>query len=132
MKTKKVWPILQREEGPYFLFLVFLGSFHPAGFQAARANVHSLCTAVDLALYASYVGIPNPVGSSMGMAYVVTEMSAFATNIAFCHVRTSSDLICRLTDNSSMIAEFRIFGKQNFSNFLKCYFPYSIFREKRL
>lgn len=47
----------------------------------------------------------------MGMAYVVTEMSAFATNIAFCHDCTSSNFISRLTDNISMIAEFGAFGK---------------------
>ena len=47
----------------------------------------------------------------MGMAYVVTEMSAFATNIAFCDDCTSSNYIRRLTDNISMIAEFDGFGK---------------------
>lgn len=92
-------------------FLFWLSSFNPAGFQAVCANVHSPCTTVHFAFNASDVGIPDTVGSSMGMAYVVTEMSAFATNIAFCHDCTSSNYIRRLTDNISMIAEFDGFGK---------------------
>lgn len=47
----------------------------------------------------------------MGMAYVVSKMSAFATNVAFCHDCTSSNYISRLTDNISMIAEIGGFGK---------------------
>ena len=81
--------------------------------------MHPFCTAVDFALNASYVGIPDPVGSSMGMAYFITEMSALATNIAFRHDRTSSTQIGRLTDNSSMIPEFISFGKQNIRFFFK-------------
>ena len=90
-----------------------LSPFNPAGLQAVRANVHSPCTTVDFTFHASDVGIPDTVGSSMGMANVVTKMSAFATNIAFCHDCTSSNFISRLTDNISMIAEFGVFGKQN-------------------
>ena len=55
----------------------------------------------------------------MGMAYVVTEMSAFATNIAFCHDCTSSNYIRRLTDNISMITELNTFGKYKIIKFLK-------------
>ncbi len=73
--------------------------------------MHSPRTTVDLTFNASDVGIPDTVGSSMGMAYVVTKMSAFATNITFCHDCTSSNFISRLTDNISMIAEFEAFGK---------------------
>ena len=52
--------------------------------------MHSLRTAVDLAFYASDIGIPDSVGSSMRMAYVVTEMNALTTNITFSHLDTSS------------------------------------------
>lgn len=55
------------------------------------------------------------------MAYIVTKMSALATNIAFCHDCTSSNYISRLTDNGIMIAEFVAFGKQNIIKFLKSY-----------
>ena len=47
--------------------------------------MHSPCTTVDFTFNASDVGIPDTVGSSMGMAYVVTEMSALSTNCTFCH-----------------------------------------------
>ena len=77
-----------KTQSSFSMFLIQLSSFNPAGLQAACANVHS-----------------------MGMAYVVTEMSAFATNIAFCHDCTSSNYIRRLTDNISMITELNTFGK---------------------
>ena len=53
------------------------------------------------------------------MAYVVTKMSALATNIAFCHDRTSSNYISRLTDNIGIIAEFVGFGKWNIIKIFK-------------
>lgn len=67
-----------------------LSSFHSAGLQAAGADMHSLGTAVYLALYTSDIGIPDSVGSSMRMAYIVTEMNALATNITLSHLDTSS------------------------------------------
>ena len=100
-----------KNQSSFSMFLIQLSSFNPAGLQAACANVHSPCTTVDFTFNASDVGIPDTVGSSMGMAYVVTEMSAFATNIAFCHDCTSSNYIRRLTDNISMITELNTFGK---------------------
>ena len=53
--------------------------------------MHSLGTTVYFALFASNVGNPNSVRSSMRMAYVVTEMNAFSTNITFSHLDTSSN-----------------------------------------
>lgn len=109
------------------MFLIQLSSFNPAGLQAACANVHSPCTTVDFTFNASDVGIPDTVGSSMGMAYVVTEMSAFATNIAFCHDCTSSNYIRRLTDNISMIIRIKyIWQVKNHQIFkkLKWLFPF--------
>ena len=35
------------------------------------------------------IRMPNSVGSSMRMAYVITEMSALTTNITFSHLCTS-------------------------------------------
>lgn len=52
--------------------------------------MHSPGTAVYLALYASDIGIPDSVGPSMRMAYVVAEMNALAANITFSHFDTSS------------------------------------------
>ena len=77
-------------QSSFSMFLIQLSSFNPAGLQAACANVHSPCTTVDFTFNASDVGIPDTVGSSMGMAYVVTEMNAFSTNITFSHLDTSS------------------------------------------
>ena len=55
--------------------------------------MHSLGTTVNIAFYASDVGIPHSVGSSMRMAYVVTKMNALTTNITFSHLDTSSKCI---------------------------------------
>ena len=63
-----------KTQSSFSMFLIQLSSFNPAGLQAACANVHSPCTTVDFTFNASDVGIPDTVGSSMGMAYVVTEM----------------------------------------------------------
>lgn len=51
--------------------------------------------AVNLALNALYVRIPNRIASSMRVAYVVTKMYSLATNITFSHPDTSclTDLI---------------------------------------
>ena len=73
--------------------------------------MHFTCAAVHLAFYASDVRIPDAVGFSIGMANVVSKMSALTTNIAFCHDCTSSTYISRSADNICMIAEFVAFGK---------------------
>lgn len=52
--------------------------------------MHSLSVAIYQALNSFYVGFPNCIASSMRMAYVVTEMNTFATNITFSHFDTSS------------------------------------------
>ena len=36
-------------------------------------------------LYVFDIGMPDPVRSSMGMADIISEMSALATNITLCH-----------------------------------------------
>ena len=50
--------------------------------------MHSLGTAVHLALYATDIGIPDSVASSMRMADIVTEVNALAAYITFCHCIT--------------------------------------------
>ena len=51
--------------------------------------MHGFGSAVYFAFHILDIRSPNFVGSSMGMAYVVTEMNAFATNITLSHLRTS-------------------------------------------
>ena len=58
--------------------------------QTSGADMHSLRAAVNLALYALYIRIPNCIAASMRMAYVVTKMNALATNITLSHIDTSS------------------------------------------
>ena len=72
--------------------LTRLSSLNLAGTQTACAYMHSLSAAVDLALYTLYIRVPNCVASSMRMAYIVTKMNAFSTNITLSHIDTSSTL----------------------------------------
>lgn len=51
--------------------------------------MHSLCAAVNLALNALYVRVPNSVASSMRMAYIVTKMNTLTANITLSHLDTS-------------------------------------------
>ena len=76
-------------QSSFSMFLIQLSSFNPAGLQAACANVHSPCTTVDFTFNASDVGIPDTVGSSMGMAHCVTKVSSFLANCTFSHDCTS-------------------------------------------
>lgn len=70
-------------------FVIELCSFYGTGTQTSCADMHSFCSSVNFAFYILDIRTPNFIGSSMGMAYVVTEMNAFATNITFSHLRTS-------------------------------------------
>ena len=72
-------------QSSFSMFLIQLSSFTPAGLQAACANVHSPCTPVDFTFNASDVGIPDTVGSSMGMAHFITEMSCLFTDCTLSH-----------------------------------------------
>ena len=51
--------------------------------------MHSSSSAVNLALNALNIRVPNCVASSMRMAYVVTEMNALTANITFSHLDLS-------------------------------------------
>lgn len=74
------------------MFFVTSSSLYTAGFQAACADMHSLGTAVDLALYALDIRLPNCIGSSMRMAHIITELNALSANITLSHFDTSSTL----------------------------------------
>ena len=78
-----------KTQSSFSMFLIQLSSFNPAGLQAACANVHSPCTTVDFTFNASDVGIPDTVGSSMGMAYSITKVSRLFANSTFSHDSTS-------------------------------------------
>lgn len=56
--------------------------------------MHSLCSAVHLAFNLLNVGIPDSVGSSMRMADIIAEVSAFTAYITLCHDETSFYRIC--------------------------------------
>ena len=70
-------------------FVIELCSFYGTGTQTSCADMHSFSSSVYFAFYILDIRTPNFIGSSMGMAYVVTKMNAFATNITFSHLRTS-------------------------------------------
>ena len=58
-----------------------------AGSKAAGADVHSLLSAAYVHSNLLDIGIPDSVGSSMRMADVISEMSAFAADITFRHLK---------------------------------------------
>lgn len=49
----------------------------------------SLGSAIYCALYASDIGIPDMIGSSMRMADIISKMNAFSANITLSHLYTS-------------------------------------------
>lgn len=69
---------------------VTLSPFNQPGLKTACADMKPLVTAIHFTLNSLDIGLPNCVGSSMRMAYIVTEMNSLATNITFSHLDTSS------------------------------------------
>ena len=53
--------------------------------QAARTTIDMGGSAVDDSLDSSHIGLPGPVGPSVGVGNLNTERNALATDIAFCH-----------------------------------------------
>ncbi len=51
--------------------------------------MHTLGTAIHLALYTLNIGVPDCIASSMRMADIITEMYALAANITLSHLNTS-------------------------------------------
>ena len=58
---------------------------HFAGTQAAGAGVHALGSAVDNSLNALDVGLPSPVGTTMGVGNLNAKGHVLAAEITFCH-----------------------------------------------
>ena len=97
--------------------LCVLSPFNQPGLKAACADMQPFITAIHLALYPLDIGFPNCVGSSIRMAYIVTEMNALATNFTF--VRFFSCM------NSLMNTKITFEGKAfvtftTFVSFLSC------------
>ena len=63
-----------------------------AGAKALRTDIHFFLVAADLNAHSLDVGIPDPVGSSVRMADIISEMSTFSANLTLCHDNTSNDL----------------------------------------
>ena len=61
------------------------GSLYFAGTQAAGAGVHALGSAVDNSLNALDVGLPSPVGTTMGVGNLNAKGHVLAAEITFCH-----------------------------------------------
>ena len=62
-----------------------LRSLNLAGTQTSGTNMQRLVGTADYTLNIFYVRVPDTIGSSMGMADIITEMRSLATNITFCH-----------------------------------------------
>lgn len=64
-------------------------SSHFAGTQATGAGVHALGSAVDDSLHTLDVGLPSPVGTTMGVGNLNAKGHVLAAEITFCHICTS-------------------------------------------
>ena len=94
--------------------------------------MHSLGTAVHLALYVLNVRVPDRIASSMRMAYIVTKMNALAANITLSHLDTSSTYpFCKIPGNMPATLIYyqkyaeKASGKKSFFLFLLLLFPFS-------
>ena len=111
-KRAGTWPALLKSSRS-----LHLSSFDSSGLQAACADMHPLGTAVDFALYPFDIRFPYCIGLSIRMAYIMTELNAFPTNITLSHLDTSSNRVClrlRLFHNISILTE--IYGKSKQKN----------------
>ena len=76
-----------------FILMKWLCSFYFSGSQTRSTYIHLLCTAVSCFNFNGfYIGFPHFIGSSMGMTYIISEISTFFTNCAFSHDSTSLTL----------------------------------------
>lgn len=66
-----------------------LSALYFAGLKAGSADMQGNGGTVNDCLDGADVGLPHLVGSSVRMAYGITEMNAFLTNITLCHDNTS-------------------------------------------
>ena len=76
---------------PRFVSHLILAS-NSAGYlartQAACAGINSAGSAVDHSLHPFHIGLPGPVGSSVWVGHLDTELNAFTAIITFCHLST--------------------------------------------
>ena len=82
---KAVWKIPHRPTS----VISFLCTFYFAGFETGSANIHSLGGLANLYADRLNISFPHLVGSSVGMADVISEMSALSAYCTLCHNRTS-------------------------------------------
>lgn len=68
-------------------------SLNFAGLQALSADINLLVRTVDLSGDVLDVRLPHMIGSSVGMGYVVPEMSTFTADLTLSH---SEHLLIRL------------------------------------
>ena len=64
-------------------------SGHFAGTQATGAGVHALGSSIDDRLHALDVGLPSPVGTTVGVGNFDAKGNILAAEITFCHNCTS-------------------------------------------
>ncbi len=90
LREEEVSPKASDEDGTENTLTVVQLLFRGVNNPLALRKRHSSSSAVNLALNALNIRVPNCVASSMRMAYVVTEMNALTANITFSHLDTSS------------------------------------------
>lgn len=104
-----------------------LCSFNLAGSQAGSTNVHLLCTSIYLYSDRFDIRLPHFIRSSMGVAHLITKMSALIANCTFSHDSTSllhiSPCLTCKDCNNRILAEIILFCKckikKDISFFLK-------------
>ena len=86
-----------------------LCSLNFSGSQTRSTYIHLLCTAVSCFNFNGfYIGFPHFIGSSMGMTYIISEISTFFTNCAFSHEKTENrKILFRTSKTGRNIAVFR-------------------------
>lgn len=66
-----------------------LSSLYSAGADASGADMELFVAAIHFALYSLYISFPDCFRLSIRMAYIITKLNAFSTNITFSHFDTS-------------------------------------------
>ena len=75
------------------------GSFHLVRTEASGTSVHMARSTVDNGLDTLNVGLPSPVGTSVGVGNLNTEGNALATIITLRH--TTAPPICKVNKSKS-------------------------------
>lgn len=69
--------------------LYFLRTLYFSASQAGSTNVHSFVSILGFHTNGLHIGFPHLVGTSMRMAYIVSEINAFFADCTLCHDCTS-------------------------------------------